>query len=145
MCNRKVVKANGLLGLYKGFWGTVMFRTFCGVSWLPASFSFDLNYEWGRSAHVMSLCFDTTLLYPKFLPRLMANHTSLCSALHFTRSILAPMSIVSPGSKRIHQAWTQCYQIFSVEDWLLPRCGPFLFLLMVYIHAFRVCILEYWH
>jgi len=28
---RKVVKEGGILGLYKGFWGTVYFRTFCGV------------------------------------------------------------------------------------------------------------------
>jgi len=30
-CVRKIYKANGIAGLYQGFWGTVMFRIFCGL------------------------------------------------------------------------------------------------------------------
>lgn len=108
-CIRKVVKEGGVLGLYKGFWGTVYFRTFCGVYF--ASYEYTKR-EFQKRANWM------TPIIMNFLCGGIAA-TALWSLSYPFDVIKNRMATQPDGPDRPYKSVRECVtKIYQSEGWI---------------------------
>jgi len=108
-CIRKLVKEGGVATLYKGFWGTLYFRTFCGV--------YFSSYEWTKREFQKKMSWMTPLVANFICGGIAA--TSLWSLSYPFDVIKNRMATQPSGPNRPYRSVKECFKKLYLEEGLI--------------------------